>query len=146
VFKGADYRELTADVQADKPLYAELDLPAIASEGDEISAAVNYFSRETAELIIATPFGEKRAKVKGSGTERFEIRGPGRMEVYLQTDSESDMSARHVARPGVQTVTASRIRILDRGETAAGDRVVVYASVGQVLKDTITALTDYPFG
>jgi hypothetical protein len=146
LFRGADYLELTSDLQADKPLYAELDLPAIASEGDEISAAVNYFSRQTAELLIATPFGETRVQVKGSGMERFPIRGPGRIEVSLRTGDDSDMSARFVARPGVQTVTASRLRILNRGESAAGERVVVYASLGQVLKDTITALTDYPFG
>jgi hypothetical protein len=146
VFKGVDYRELTVDVQADKPVYAEFDLPAIASEGDEISAAVDYYSRETAELSIATPYGEKRLQVKGSGKERFTIRGPGRVELNLHSGVDSDMSARHVARPGVQKVTASRLLILDRGETVAGQRVAVYASMGQVLKETITALTDYPFG
>jgi hypothetical protein len=36
LFRGADYRELTVDVQADKRLYAELNLPAIASDGDRI--------------------------------------------------------------------------------------------------------------
>ena len=74
IFKGVDYQELTADIQADKPVYAELDLPAIASEGDEIEAAVDYYSNEMAELLIATPSGEKRAQVKGSGRERFTIR------------------------------------------------------------------------
>ncbi|MCI0397653.1 MAG: hypothetical protein L0322_22335, partial [Chloroflexi bacterium] len=146
VCRGADVQELTADVQADKPLYAELDLPAIASEGDEISAAVNYFSREPAELIIATATGESRYQVQGSGSQRFTIHGPGKIEVYLNGPAESDWSARHVARPGVQKVTASRLVLLDKGQSVAGGRVVVYPSVGQVLQETITALVDYPFG
>lgn len=146
VIKGLDYQELTADIQADKPMYAELDLPAIASEGDEIQAAVNYYTREAAELLIATPFGETRLEVTGSGSQRFTIHGPGKIEVYLQNAQDSDMSARHVARPGVQTVTASRLLILDKGQTAEGERAVVYSSMGQVLRETITALIDYPFG
>ena len=36
--------------------------------------------------------------------------------------------------------------ILDKGQSAQGEKVVVYASMGQVLKDTITALIHYPFG
>jgi hypothetical protein len=146
VFRGADYRELTADVQADKPLYAELDLPAIASPGDDIVAAVNYNTREPADLVIATPFGETRAQVAGSGTEQFPIQGPGRVEVRIENQTGSDWSVRDVAPPGVQKVTASRLAILDRGQTVRGERVVVYASMGQVLKQTITALIGYPFG
>ncbi len=146
VFKGADYRELTADVQADKPLYAELDLPAIASTGDEITAAVNYNTREPADLIVATPFGETRRRVQGSGTERFAIQGPGRVEARLENPSGADWSARDIAPPGIQKVTASRLMILDKGQTVQGEKVAVYASIGHVLKDTITALIGYPFG
>ncbi len=146
IFQGADYRELTADVQADKPLYAELDLPAIASPGDDISAAVNYATRRPAELIIATAEGETRAHVGGSGTQRFAIRGPGRVEVRLDGEDGSDWTVRDVAPPGVQKVTASRLLILDKGQTARGEKVVIYVSMGQVLKDTITALISYPFG
>ncbi len=146
VFQGADYRELTADVQADKALYAELDLPAIASPGDDVVAAVNYNTREPANLVIATPFGETRAQVAGSGTEQFPIKGPGRVEVRIENQDGADWSIKDVAPPGVQRVTASRLAILDRGQTIRGERVVVYASLGQVLKDTITALIGYPFG
>jgi hypothetical protein len=146
IFKGVDYQELTADVQADKSIYAELDLPAIASEGDKISATVDYNSPGQAELFIATQFGEKRVQVDGSGRERFTIHGPGRVEVVLRGETESDMSVRQVAQPGMQMVTTSQLHILDQGETVSGERVVVYPSIGQVLKETITALTDYPFG
>jgi hypothetical protein len=146
VFQGADYRELTADVQADKPLYAELDLPAIASPGDDISAAVNYATRRPAELVIATAWDETRARVSGSGMQRFAIQGPGRVEVRLEGEDGSDWTVRDVAPPGVQKVTASRLLILDKGQTARGEKVVIYASMGQVLKDTITALIAYPFG
>ncbi len=146
VFKGADYRELTADVQADKPLYAELDLPAIASTGDDITAAVNYFTREPAELVVTSLFGETRHRVTGAGAEHFSIQGPGRVEVRIENPHGSDWSVRDVAPPGVQKVTASRLVILDKGQTAQGEKVVIYASMGQVLKDTITALIHYPFG
>jgi hypothetical protein len=146
VFKGVDYCELTSDVQADKPLYAELDLPAIASEGDDILASVNYSAREPAELVIATTWGETRRQVQGSGAERFSIKGPGRIEARIQSATDSDWTVRDVLWPGRQVVTASRLMILDKGQTARGEKVVVYASMGQALKDTITALIHYPFG
>jgi hypothetical protein len=146
VFKGTDYAELTSDVQADKPLYAELDLPVIASVGDDILASVNYNTRELAELIIATSLGETRRQVTGSGMERFSIKGPGRVEVRIENQSGSDWTARDVLWPGKQIVTASRLMILDKGQTVRGEKVVIYASMGQVLKDTITALINYPFG
>jgi hypothetical protein len=146
VFKGADTIELTSDVQADKPLYAELDVPAIASVGDDILASVNYYTREPAELIVATAQGETRRQVKGSGLERFSIQGPGRVEARIENSSGSDWTLRDVLWPGKQKVTASRLMILDKGQTARGEKVVVYASMGQALKDTITALIHYPFG
>ncbi len=146
LFKGTDYRELTSDVQADKLLYAELDLPAIASPGDDITATVNYYTREPADLVIATSFGETRAQVTGSGTQPFPILGPGRVEARIESQSGSDWTLRDIAPPGVQKVTASRLLILDQGQTARGEKVVIYASMGQVLKDTITALIGYPFG
>jgi hypothetical protein len=146
VFKGADYSELTADVQADKPLYAELDLPAIASPGDDITAGVNYHTRQPAELVVATPFGEIQTQVTGSGRQQFGIQGPGRVEARIESQAGSDWTIRDIAPPGVQKVTASRLSILDRGQTVRGEKVVIYASMGQVLKDTITALIGYPFG
>jgi hypothetical protein len=146
ICRGVDVQELTADVQAEKALFAEMDTPAIASEGDQISAVVNYQTPEAAELIIATPYGESRSQVEGSGRQHFTVRGPGRMEVYLNSGADSDWSVRHISPPGIQKVTASRLLLLDQGETVTGDRVVVYPTMGQVLKSTITALIDYPFG
>jgi len=146
VFQSADYVELTSDVQADKLLYAELDLPAIASVGDDLLASVNYYTREPADLIIATAQGETRRQVKGSGMERFSIQGPGRVQARIENASGSDWTLRDVLWPGKQRVTASRLMILDKGQTARGEKVVVYATPGQALKDTITALIHYPFG
>jgi hypothetical protein len=146
VIKGVDCLELTADIQADKPLYAELDVPAIASEGDDITAAVNYHTGEPADLVVNTLFGELRDRVSGSGALTFPIKGPGRVEVRLENPSGADWSVRDVAPPGRQQVTASRLVILDQGQTVQGEQVVVYATMGQVLKDTITALIHYPFG
>ena len=46
----------------------------------------------------------------------------------------------------MQKVTTSRLLILDKGQTAFGEKVVVYETPGQVLKDTLQALIRYPFG
>ncbi len=146
VIGGVDVQELTADVQADKPLYAELDLPAIASDGDDITAAVNYNTRSPADLVITTLFGETRARVNGSGAQTFTIKGPGKVDVRIENESGADWSVRDVARPGVQKVTASRLVILENGQTVSGEKVVAYPSVGHVLRDTIEALLRYPFG
>jgi len=37
--------ELTADVDAAKAVYAELDLPAIVGQGDDILAGVHYHTK-----------------------------------------------------------------------------------------------------
>ncbi|HWP46726.1 MAG TPA: alpha-2-macroglobulin family protein [Candidatus Limnocylindrales bacterium] len=146
LFQEVDYRELTSDIQVDKPLYAELDLPTIASVGDAITAAVHYHTREPADLIIATPFDRTQTRVQGEGTECILIKGPGRVEVRIENQTGSDWSVRAIDGPGVQKVTASRLMILDQGQTVQGERVVVYPSMGPVLRDTVTALIHYPFG
>ncbi|MGB8644276.1 MAG: alpha-2-macroglobulin family protein [Anaerolineae bacterium] len=146
VHQGVDYAELTHDVQADKPLYAELDLPVIASQGDEIIASVNYRTEDTATLTIATPFEQKQIRVRGNGSKTFAVKGPGRFEARIENTRGTDWMVREVHRPGKQQVTASRIAILDAGQTVRGDKVVVYDSPGQVLKETINALIHYPFG
>jgi hypothetical protein len=147
LISGLDLAELTIDVQAEKPLYAELDLPAITAEGDEIEASVTYHSAGPAEMNITLPDGEMiRGMVMGHGTEQFKLTGPGEVMVQLSGQAGQDWTTRTVKAPGVQTVTASRLELLRAGETAAGQRVVVYPGVGLVLTDTITALLCYPFG
>lgn len=146
VCRGADLRELTADVQAEKPLYAELDLPAIASDGDQIVAAVNYFAPSPSDLIVTSRFGQTRKRVVGSGVERFVIEGPGRVEARIEHGDDFDWSVRDVAPPGIQKVTASQLLILEQGQTVRGEKVVVYPSLGHILADTIAALIRYPFG
>jgi hypothetical protein len=54
--------------------------------------------------------------------------------------------SRVVAIPGRQKVTVSRLALLQTGESVAGDRVIVYPGVGEVIKDTIESLIGYPFG
>lgn len=146
VMNGVDYQELTADVQADKPLYAELDVPVIAADGDDITASVNYHTRSPADLVVTTLFGETRVKVNGSGAQTFAVKGPGKVDVRIENESGADWSVREVARPGVQRVTASRLVILDNGQTVSGEKVAAYATPGYVLRDTIDALLRYPFG
>jgi hypothetical protein len=144
---GLDLAELTANVQAEKPLYAELDLPAIVAEGDEIEASVTYHSAGPAEMSVTLPDGEIiRGMVMGHGTERFKLTGPGEVSVQLGGQAGQDWTTRTVKAPGVQTVTASRLELLRAGETVTGQRVMVYPGMDMVLTDTIEALLRYPFG
>lgn len=144
---GLDLVELTADVQAEKALYAELDLPAIVAEGDEIEASVTYHSESPAEMIITVPGGETvQGMIMGHGTERVKLTGPGEVDVQLSGQAGQDWTARTVKAPGVHTVTASRLELLRASETVTGQRVVVYPGIELVLTDTIEALLRYPFG
>jgi hypothetical protein len=68
------------------------------------------------------------------------------VEARIENQAGSDWTMRDVLWPGKQIVTASRLLILDKGQTVRGEKVVIYATMGQVLKDTITALIHYPFG
>jgi len=144
---GLDVEELTADVAVAKPLYAELDVPAIAGQGDDVLAGVRYHSSGPATLTISLPDGRTvSGAVMGHGLESFHLAAPGEIRVHLAGADGEDWTARTVAPPGVQAVTASRLEILKRGETLSGERVVVYPGPEEVLKDTIEALGLYPFG
>jgi uncharacterized protein YfaS (alpha-2-macroglobulin family) len=144
---GLDLVELTADVQAEKPLYAELDLPAIIGAGDEIEAGVTFHSEGPAEMTITLPDGETiQGMVMGHGTERYRLTAPGDVSVQLSGEAGQDWTTRTVKAPGVQTVTASRLELLRAGETVTGKRVFVYPGMDLVLTDTIKALLCYPFG
>ncbi len=146
LFQGADYCELTADVHTEKPVYAELNLPALCSPGDDITATVDYHTPDPADLLIATPWGETRRQVSGRGREPVALSGPGRIEARLEGPFESDWTLRDVAPPGLQSVTTSRLLPLARGQTVEAERVVVYPHVGLLLWDTIAALADSSFG
>jgi hypothetical protein len=144
---GLDLLELTADVEAAKAVYAELDLPAIVGQGDDILAAVRYHTAQPATLTITLPDGQTiSGGLMGHGAETFHLTAPGEVAVHLASPEGEDWTARTVPPPGVQTVTASRLEILKRGETLRGERVVVYPGPADVLKDTIDALGRYPFG
>jgi hypothetical protein len=147
VFAGLDARELTADVAAEKTLFAELDLPAIVGPGDEIQVAARYHAPDGGALSIFRPGGDLiTAQVSGSGVLRFTLTEPGAVEAHLAAADGDDWTRREVAPPGMQKVTVSRLDILRAGETATGERVVVYPGVGPVLADAIEALYNYPFG
>ena len=144
---GLDVLELTTDVEAAKAIYAELDLPAIVGEGDKILAAVHYHTQKPATMTITLPTGEEiSGGVMGHGVETFNLTEPGNVTVHIAGAEGDDWTTRTVDPPGVQTVTASRLEILKKGETVRAGRVVVYPGPGNVLKETIEALGRYPFG
>ena len=144
---GLDLLELTADVEAAKALYAELDLPAIVGQGDDILAGVRYHSGQPAMMTITLPDGQTiSGGVMGHGAETFHLTEPGDVTVHIFSQEGEDWTTRTVQPPGVQTVTASRLEILRKGETVRAERVVVYPGPADVLQETIEALGRYPFG
>ena len=144
---GLDVVELTADVEAAKAIYAELDLPAIVGQGDDILAGVRYHTQRPATVTITLPDGGTiSGGVMGHGVETFHLTEPGDVTVHIANAEGDDWTTRTVQAPGVQTVTASRLEILKKGETVRAERVVVYPGPGNVLKETIEALGRYPFG
>ncbi len=144
---GLDVRELTADVEAAKAVYAELDLPASVSPGDDILASVRYHTEQPATLAITLPGGQTiSGAVLGHGAEPIHLAGPGEITVHIWGEAGDDWTARTVPPPGRQVVTASQIDILMRGQSTQGERVVIYPGPGHVLAETIEALGKYPFG
>jgi hypothetical protein len=144
---GLDVQELTADVEAAKAVYAELDLPAIVGEGDDILAGVRYHTQQPATMTITLPDGKTvSGAAMGHGTEVFHLTQPGDVTVHIFGAEGEDWTTRTVKPPGVQTVTVSRLDILQRGETVRAERVVVYPGPAIVLTETIEALGRYPFG
>jgi hypothetical protein len=147
VVAGLDVVELTADVDATKAVYAELDLPAIVAAGDDILASVHYHTQQPATLVITLPDGQTiSGAALGHAAETFHLTEPGDVTVHIASTEGEDWTTRTVKPPGVQTVTSSRLEILRRGETIQGERVVVYPGPADVLQDTIEALGRYPFG
>ncbi|MGD2039381.1 MAG: hypothetical protein PVH11_01055 [Anaerolineae bacterium] len=144
---GMDVLEVTADVEAAKAIYAELDLPAIAGEGDDVQAGVRYHTQQPATMTITLPDGQSvTGAVMGHGTQTFHLTEPGDVTVHIFSQEAEDWTRREVKPPGVETVTASRLEILRRGETLRADRIVVYPGPASVLAETIEALGRYPFG
>jgi uncharacterized protein YfaS (alpha-2-macroglobulin family) len=147
VVSGLDVLELTADVEAAKTVYAELDLPAIVGQGDDILSGVRYHTQQPATMTITLPDGQTvSGAVMGHGAETFHLTEPGDVTVHIFSQEGEDWTTRTVQPPGVQTVTTSRLEILKKGETIRAERVVVYPGPADVLKDTIEALGRYPFG
>jgi hypothetical protein len=144
---GLDVLELTADVEAAKAIYAELDLPAIVGQGDDILAGVRYHTQQPATMAITLPDGQTiSGAVMGHGAETFHLTQPGDVTVHIFSQEGEDWTTRTVQPPGVQTVTTSRLEILKKGETIRAERIVVYPGPAEVLQDTIEALGRYPFG
>lgn len=145
-FHSYDYAEVTHDVEASQDVYAELDLPAIVGEGDEVFATARYHSKDVATLTVTTPTDQSAHIVAGDGVVEFPLTTPGEVATHIAAGEISDTSRRTVDPPGVETVTASRLVLLQRGEREAGRRVVVYPSMSPLLQTTIDYLIHYPFG
>ena len=100
---GLDVLELTADVEAAKTIYAELDLPAIVGQGDDILAGVHYHTQQPATMTITLPDGQEvSGAVMGHGAETFHLVEPGDVTVHIFSQEGEDWTTRTVQPPGVQ--------------------------------------------
>jgi hypothetical protein len=134
-------------VEAARAVYAELDLPAIVGQADDILAGVRYHTQQPATMTITLPNGQTiSGAVAGHGAEIFHLTEPGDLTVHISSAEGEDWTTRTVKPPGVQTVTTSRLEILRKGDTIRAERVLVYPGPANVLQDTIEALGRYPFG
>ena len=97
-------------------------------------------------MTVTTPSGDFAYDVAGDGVVEFPLTAPGDVVTDLVAGEAADRSRRTVDPPGVETVTASRLMLLQAGETVTGRRVVVYPTVGPLLQTTIDYLVHYPFG
>lgn len=146
VFQGYDAVELTQSIQVGAEAFAELDLPAILADGDMVTATARYHTEQPGTLTVTTPSGDFAYDVAGDGVVEFPLTAPGDVVTDLVAGEAADRSRRTVDPPGVETVTASRLMLLQAGETVTGRRVVVYPTVGPLLQTTIDYLVHYPFG
>lgn len=146
LFSGLDWVELTRDVEARQELFAEMDLPAVLGDGDEVQAQIRYHAEGEAVLTVTSPSGKSEHPVSGDGRVEVPIRGPGEVVAEITSGGRADHSRRTVKAPGIDTVTASRIQILTRGEVATGKRVAVFPEMSYVVQETVEALIQYPYG
>ncbi|MEK7865211.1 MAG: hypothetical protein AAB434_00915 [Planctomycetota bacterium] len=146
LFRGVDWVELSKDVKADLPLFAEPDLPAIVGEGDEVHARVNYHTAGEATLVVTTPEGSKKHAVRGDGAVEVLLTRAGDVVAEISSAEHRDTARRTVKAPGRETVTASRVSLLPKGGVLRAKRVAVYPSLGEMLAGAIESLIRYPYG
>ena len=102
---------------------------------------------QPATMSITLPGGETiTGAVMGHGAEQIHLTGPGEIGVHIWGEGGDDWTVRTLPPPGRQVVTASQLEILMRGQSAQGERVVVYPGPWYLLAETIEALGRYPFG
>ncbi len=146
LFDGLDCVELTRDVEVAQDVFAELDLPAILGDGDSITATARYHTTQPGRLTITTPAEQLVFDVTGDGQVGFPLAVAGEVVTQLTAGDHSDTSRRSVDPPGIEMVTASRVMMLQAGETVSGKRVVLLPSCAPLLQSAIDYLINYPFG
>ena len=145
-FQGLDWVKQSQDVRAELDLYTELDIPALASEGDDVWGQAIYHTNSPATLTISTSQGVHEHHVSGDGMVEFPINGPGKIETNISTADKFDVGRWEIPQPGVETVTASKLKLLRPGELLEEKNILIYPTPAALLEETIGALLQYPFG
>lgn len=143
---GEDYTSTKASVETSQEMYAELDTPALMSPGDEITGKVLAKYPGEGALTIRTSLETVEEKVKNFGSFEIILKSAGEVMAQVDGQAGSDVTSKIITIPGRETVTVSELRWLKPGESAEGEKVVAYPNIGWLIKDSVEALVQYPFG
>lgn len=143
---GMDYISESRQVEVSQDVYAELDVPALISPGDEIVGRVYARCPEKGSLKVLTSLTRIEKEVEKTGIFEITIKSAGEVMAELDTPQGRDTVGKTVGIPGREKIMSSRVVWLKPGETVTGEKIFVYPGVGYLLKDMVKPLVQYPFG
>jgi hypothetical protein len=150
-FAGLDYISKSVDIEADKSIAVDVDVPSMMDEGDEYyGKAVYHVAEGKGNLRVRLSDGSfYEGEVEGNGFREFKLPAPGTVEAELASSLGSDSVIKRVDPQLCEKVTTSTVLLLENGEELdvdVGKKVFVYGSVKSLVSSSVKALIQYPFG
>ncbi|WXG47059.1 MAG: hypothetical protein WED05_10435 [Candidatus Atabeyarchaeum deiterrae] len=150
-FADLDYISNSIDIEADRSVVVDVDVPSMIDEGDEYyGKAVYHVAEGKAKLRVKLPDGSfYEGEVEGDGFREFKLPGPGTVEAELTSPKGSDSIVKSVDPQVSEKVTVSALSLLEKGEELPIDvdrKVFIYTNVKSLLSYSVRSLIQYPFG
>ncbi len=157
-YNGLDFSEVTRRITADKDAFVELDIPSMLMEGDKVSAKVLFKApvatdengnKRTPVSTLEVIQGEHiiQKTVEGTGVEHIELLGPCKVVARISTPVGNDEVIREIFEPGIEVLQTSELVMLEAGDRCDGFKAaVVYPSMGELIKESVGCLLNYPHG
>ncbi|MBN2531820.1 MAG: hypothetical protein JXB88_02950 [Spirochaetales bacterium] len=135
------------NLESAKPFYAEPDIPAFMSPGDNVEAAVFTVlpEGETAVLTLKGPGIKVSRSVEKTGLLYFYLTGPGKIEVELHSNKFKDRQEQIIRAPGTMERYGVSMKYFKTGETIS-EETILYENELYFGKDILESLLQYPFG